>query len=208
MPDIFGQRVAQFLRSSEGGQAVVEMALMLPLLLLLVFGVAELTQAYTVGITISASTREGARIAGALVNGGGNLGCGGSNSPNAATVDPQIIAAIERVLTASGTSINLADVGEIRIYKSDSVGNEVSGTSNRFTYSLNGGSTVDGQQLDFVAATSGWPACSRTNVTPADPAGVSMTYTYRARTPLKWLVPGLATIAISDRSVMDLNATR
>ncbi len=200
--------VSTFLRSEEGGQAVIEMALLLPLMLLLVFGVAELTQAYSVAITISASTREGGRIAGALVNGGGTLGCGGGNSPNAATVDPQIIAAVERVLTASGTSINLADVGEIHIYKSDANGNEVSGVVNRFTYSLNAGTTVDGQPLDFVATSNGWPVCSRTNVSPADPAGVSLTYTYRGRTPLKWMIPGLATISISNRAVMDLNATR
>src|ERR1700694_4854645 len=85
--------VSTFLRSEEGGQAVIEMALLLPLMLLLVFGVAELTQAYSVAITISASTREGGRIAGALVNGGGTLGCGGGNSPHAATVDAQIMAA-------------------------------------------------------------------------------------------------------------------
>ena len=195
-------------RRGEDGQAVVELALLMPIMLLLVFGVAELTQAYSVAITIGASTREGSRIAGALVNGGGNLGCGGTNSPNAATVDPQIIAAVERVLTASGTGTTLADVTEIRIYKSDANGNEVSGVVNVFTYMANGGTVIDGQPLDFIATTNGWPACNRSNINPADPIGVSLRYTYRGRTPLRWLIPGLATIPILDRSVMDLNASR
>lgn len=195
-------------RCDEAGQAVVELALLMPLMLLLVFGVAELTQAYSTAITIAASTREGARIAGALVNGGLPLGCGGGGSPNAATVDPQIIAAVERVLTASGTGTTLADVSEIRIYKSDANGNEVSGVVNQFTYLLNGGTVIDGQPLDFVPATNGWPACNRSNINPADPIGVSLRYTYRGRTPLRWLIPGLATIPILDHSVMDLNASR
>ena len=79
---------------------------------------------------------------------------------------------------------------------------------NQFTYSSNNGAIVDGQPLDFVAATNGWPACNRSNVNPADPIGVSIRYTYRARTPLRWLIPGLATIPILDHSVMDLNASR
>jgi hypothetical protein len=200
--------ISKIARRGEAGQAVVELALLMPIMLLLVFGVAELTSAYSQAITIGASTREGARIGGALSNGGGPLGCGGTNSPNAATVDPQIIAAVERVLTASGTGMTLADVTEIRIYKSDANGNEVSGLYNRFTYSLNGGTVVDGQALDFVAVTNGWGACNRSNVNPADPIGVSLSYTYRGRTPLRWLIPAMATLPILDHSVMDLNAAR
>lgn len=200
--------IARIWRVSEAGQAMVEMALLVPVLMLLVFGVAELTQAYSQAVTIAASTREGVRIAGALVNGGGTLGCGGGQSPNAATVDPQIIAAIERVLTASGTHTPMSDVSEIRIYKSDSVGDEVSGVVNVFTYSLNGGPIVDGQATDFVAASTGWPACSRSNTVPADPVGVKISFTYRGRTPLRWMLPGLMTIPVKDHAVMDLNATR
>jgi hypothetical protein len=208
MMNIARALLSKITRRGDGGQAVVELALLMPLMLLLVFGVAELTQAYSVAITIGASTREGARIAGALVNGGLPLGCGGTNSPNAASVDPQIIAAVERVLTASGTGTTLADVTEIRIYKSDVDGNEVPGVVNVFVYALNGGPVIDGQPLDFVATTNGWPACGRSNVNPADPIGVSLRYTYRGRTPLRWMIPALATIPILDHSVMDLNASR
>ena len=194
--------------ASERGQAIVEFALVLPLLLLLVFGVAELSTAHSEALTIAASTREGARVAGALVNGGGQLGCGGGQSPNASSVDPRIIAAVERVLTASGTQIQLLDVGEIRVYKSMSNGQEPPGQASVWTYQLNGGPVIDGQQLDFVQQGNGWPACSRRNVTPADSAGVLVRYTYRARTPLGLLLPGLVTILITDRTVMPLNASR
>jgi hypothetical protein len=193
---------------SERGQAVVELSLVLPLLVLLVFGAIELTTAYSQGITIGAATREGARVAGALVNGGGLLGCGGGQSPNAASVDPRVIAAVARVLSASGTQLEIADVSEIRIYKATSTGAETPGQVNRWTYQANGGPVIDGEQLEFVQQTSGWPACSRNNVNPADSAGISVSYTYRSRTPLRQLIPGPMTIQINDRTVMPLNATR
>ena len=120
--------------SGDRGQAVVEFALALPLVLVLIFGIAELTQAISDDLTFGAATREGARVAGALANGGGALGCLAGQSPNAASVDPQIVAAVERVLTASGTAITLADVSEIRIYKSTASGSEVVGAVNRFAY--------------------------------------------------------------------------
>ena len=193
---------------NERGQAIVEFALLLPLLLLLVFGVVELATAYGEALTISAATREGARVGGALVNGGGTLGCGGGQSPNAANVDPLVVAAIERVLTASGTQIPLSAIAEIRIYKSTSTGAETAGLVNRWTYSLNGGPLIAGDRLDFVEQSNGWPACSRSNVSPADSAGVTVRYTYTARTPIGLLAPGLVTIGITDRTVMPLNASR
>lgn len=194
--------------AGDSGQAVVEMALVLPMLMLLVFGAVELTTMYTQGITIAASTREGARVAGALVNGGGLLGCAGGQSPNAASVDPRVIAAVQRVLTASGSQIQLADVSEIRIYKSTATGSETSGFVNRWTYQPNGGPVIDGEQLDFVQQSNGWPVCSRNNVTPADSAGIAVNYVYRSRTPLGQLMPWPATFQINDRTVMPLNASR
>ncbi len=195
-------------RSRERGQAVVEFALVLPILLLLVFGVAELTTAYTVALAISASTREGARVAGELANGGGPLGCGSGESPKASTVDPLAIAAVERVLTASGTQIQLSDVIEVRVYKATSSGAETAGVVNIWTYQLRGGPLVDGTPVDFVQQTNGWPVCSRSNARPADSVGITVRYTYRGRTPLRLFTPGLATIPITDRTVMPLDASR
>lgn len=189
----------------EGGQAVTELALALPLLMLLIFGVAELAQAHTITLTIGAAAREGARVAGALVNGGGALGCAGGQSPNAASVDPQIIAAIERVLTASGTTVTVADVNEIRVYKANSSGGEVSTEVNRFTYAPNGGPVVDGERIDFVVQGDNWRACERKNLIPADSAGVTIRYTYRLFTPLRGARP---TLSIRDTAVMSLNASR
>jgi hypothetical protein len=192
----------------ERGQAVTEMVLLLPLLLVLVLGVIEFATAIHEGITVAAATREGARVAGALVNGGGTLGCGSGESPNASTVDPLIIAAVERVLTGSGAQISLPDVSAIRIYKSTASGAETSGLANQWVYSANAGPLIAGQHLDFVQQSSAWSACSRNNVSPADSAGISIRYVYRGRTPLRYFIPGLGSLNMTDSAVMPLNASR
>ncbi|HYR94395.1 MAG TPA: TadE/TadG family type IV pilus assembly protein [Methylomirabilota bacterium] len=190
------------------GQAVSEVALMLPLLLVLVFGVVELATALNRAMTIAAATREGARVAGALVNGGGTLGCASGQSPNASTVDPLVVAAVERVLTGSGAQITLVDVSAIRIYKATASGAETSGSVNQWVYALNGGPLIAGQNLDFVEQSNLWPACGRNNASPADSAGITVRYTYRGGTPLRYFIPGLASFNMSDSAVMPLNASR
>jgi len=195
-------------RRDESAQATTELALLVPLLLVLVFGVIELANAINQAMTIAAATREGARVAGALVNGGGALGCAAGNSPNASTVDPLVIAAVERVLTASGAQVSTASVTDIHIYKATTTGGETPGAVNVWIFSAAGGPVVAGEPLDFAQQSSGWPACSRNNVTPADSVGITVRYVYRAYTPLRLVASGLATINLSDTAVMPLNATR
>ena len=141
------------------GQAVTEIALILPLLLVLVLGVVELSTAINTAMTIAAATREGARVAGALANGGGTLGCGSGQSPNASTVDPLVVAAVESVLTGSGAQVTLSDVSAIRIYKATASGAETSGSVNQWAFLPNGGPVID-------CATRSTPAVSGTVVAP------------------------------------------
>src|SRR5256885_9640554 len=93
----------------------------------------------TDAMTMSAASREGARIGGALVNGGGALGCSSGQSPNAATVDPNIVAAVERGLNRAGTRVTLSGGNEIRVWKATSSGDETSGLLNVLTDQLDGG---------------------------------------------------------------------
>jgi hypothetical protein len=162
----------------------------------------------SVAMTMSSATREGARVASALVNGGGNLGCSAGQSPNASTVDPNLIAAVERVLVGSGSRVTLADVTQIRIAKSTATGAETAGFINTWNYQLNGGPLIDGQQLDFVPASQPWLACSRSNIAPIDSAVITITYTYRGRTPIRMFIPFFNQFTMSDRTVMAMNANR
>jgi hypothetical protein len=142
------------------------------------------------------------------VNGGGTLGCLSGQSPNASTVDPLVVAAVERVLNGSGARITLVDVSAIRIYKATTSGDETSGSVNQWVYLANGGPVVAGRSLDFVEQSNLWPACGRNNASPADSAGIALRYTYRGSTPLRYFIPGLASLNMSDSAVMPLNASR
>ena len=198
----------RFFRSDDA-QGLVEFALVLPpLLLILIFGLVEIGTVLSVAMTMSSATREGARVASAIVNGGGALGCSAGQSPNAATVDPNVIAAVERVLVGNGSRITLADLSEIRIAKATATGAETAGLINTWTYQLNGGPVIDGQQLDFVPGSQPWLACSRNNAAPADSAVITVTYTYRGRTPLRMLIPFFSQFTMTDRTVMAMNANR
>ena len=198
----------RFLRA-EAAQATVELALAFAIVLLpLAMGFIEMGFLMSQALNLNAAVREGARMAGAQSNGGGPLGCGTGQSPNWTNVDPQVIAAIERALTANGSLINLADVTQIRIAKATSTGAETSGYVNVWVYSLNGGPTIDGQALDFVEQSRQWDACSRLNTLPSDSARIQVRYTYRARTPFRYFFSGLATINLTDEAVMTMNATQ
>lgn len=190
-------------------QGTVEFALALSMVLLpMLMGMLEFGYLFSQSMTVNTASREGARVGGNMANGGGPLGCGGGLSPNAANVDPQIVAAVERSLTANGTLIGLADVTQIRIFKATGTGAETAGSVNVWIYNLNGGPTIDGAALDFSEQSNTWNACSRLNTLPADSVGVTIRYTYRARTPIRFLFPGLAVINMSDSTVMTLNATQ
>jgi len=194
---------------NEDAQGLVEFALVLPpVLVLLVFGLVELGSVLSVAMSMSSATREGARVASALVNGGGPLGCSAGQSPNAASVDPNVIAAVERVVVSTGSRITLADLSQIRIAKATASGAETAGLVNTWNYGLNAGPVVDGQQLDFVPASEPWQPCSRDNGYPADSAVITITYTYHGRTPLRLLVPMFDQLTMTDHTVMAMNATR
>jgi Flp pilus assembly pilin Flp len=59
---VLGKRAAKGCRD-ESGAAAVEMALVLPVLILLVFGIIEFARAWNVRQTLTDAAREGARIA-------------------------------------------------------------------------------------------------------------------------------------------------
>ncbi len=205
-----GSRVG---RRRTRGQGLVEFTLILPVFVLLLMGMLEFGLMFDHNITLGYASREGARVGAALANGGGTLGCGNNQSPNAGIVDPAIIAAVQRVLTSPGSLIDVSRIGQIRIYKADSAGRQVGSNVNVWTYSKGGGPAIDGKALDFrLAGTEGWRACSRTNATSPDSIGIGLTYTYQLSSGLGSVMrffggAGLGTLQMADDTVMALNPT-
>ncbi len=199
---------------SRSGQSLVEFAIIVPLFMLLLLGMLELGLAFTHHQTLEYATREGARTGSALANGGGKLGCGSGGSPSAATVDQQIVAAVERVLTSEGSPVkdNLSRIPTIRIFLATPTGGESGASVDVWNYKAGAGPVVDGKALDYVAGTTNYPACSRTFQPPAQALGVSLKYTYQLQTGLGGILgffggKGWTSIAMSDSTVMNINPT-
>jgi TadE-like protein len=207
-------------RTGERGQSLVEFSMLVPLFLILLLGMLEFGIAFNHQLTLGYATREGARIGADLVNGGGPLGCGGSNSPNAANVDSIIVQAVDRVLLSSGSPIPLSRVTRIRIFQADSSGADTLGKDNDWVYTASPYTLYDGSKINFQPGGSAtWgSACNRTNVVghtyanAVDSIGVSISYTYVMTTPLAsalQLVGGASasSFAMTDATVMQLNPT-
>jgi TadE-like protein len=180
------------------GQAMVEFALVLPALLLLLLTILEFGFAFSHHVTMEYATREGARMGAGLANGSIAFKCN--------EVDEQVVAAVQRVLTASGSQIDMSQIGEIRIYKAGPDGNE-QGLVN--VWSLGSGPKVDGVKLLFKESSSNWDACARSNegFGTTDSIGISLGYSYRYVTPLGNLLGlvGNPVLPMNDRTVMALN---
>jgi Flp pilus assembly protein TadG len=186
---------------------MVEFAMLVPIFMLLLLGLLEFGFVFDQTMTISYATREGARSAAAFAS-------GNTTTLLCADVDKNIVAAVQRVLSADGSRIDMARVSEIRIYRAQTDGTPFTGTSNNNIWSYNpgGGPTVDGTALDFSRASGTWDACTRdsswTNGAAPDSVGVSLQYSYPFVTPLGIVINAAgngAGLPISDRTVMALN---
>ena len=205
-------------RPVERGQTMVEFAMLVPVFLVLLLGMLEFGTAFNHQLTLGYATREGARIGADLVNGGGLLGCGTGQSPNAGNVDQVIIEAVDRVLTSTGSPIPLSQVSRIRIFQADQNGGDTLGKDNDWGYVASPYTLPDGTKVNFAPGPQGWNACNRSNVeghtyaSSVDSIGVSISYTYQMTTPLASALrliggAGASTLALGDDTVMQLNPT-
>jgi hypothetical protein len=188
------------------------MALILPVLLIIVLGTLEFGFIMDHKLTLQYASREAARVGAALADGNGSPGC--------LTTDNEIIAAAARILQSSDSNIDLASIGQIRIYEADKVGAEPDGrediggagddANNTWAYAPGAGPTVDGVALDFapVLGQQDWDACSERQNSGATPdsIGVSVSYTYYSQTPLASLI-NLLQVQMTDYTVFELNPT-
>jgi hypothetical protein len=156
----------------ERGQSLVELAIILPVLLLMVGGVVEFGLAFSADLTVEAASREAARSAAAM----GNYGTQGKcpNTLSETTVDPTILATVQTGLQHA--SVDMTGV-QVLIFRANPGG---SPTDDVNTYKWNGAS--------FVKAGGNWDSCSRHDGTFAggqyDQIGVEVDYTYHSRTGL------------------------
>jgi hypothetical protein len=190
---------------SGSGQSVVEFAILLPTFMLLLLGMVEFGFVFAHYQGLEYATREGARTGSALANGqAGQNGYPGGTT--CATIDNQIIAAVQRVVTGQGSLVKTAQISQIRIFKyDDGTKAPMSGFIN--VWIPGAGPTVDGVALKFKQSSGSWNPCTRDNGLTPDVLGVDISYTYAMITPLGSLLQwaGANKIAMADQTVMVLN---
>ncbi len=194
-------------RAGKQGQSLVELAISLPVVLLLLLGMLEFGFAFSHHLTLEYATREGARLGAALAKGTDEVDC--VLSPGV-DLDAYVIAAVQRVLTGTNGQIAIPQVKEIHIYKAVNVdGSESAGLANVNVWVPGAGPSIDGVPLLFNrSGPTRWLPCSRNNTTGnTDSLGVSVSYDYLYITPLGNLMgmTGTAQLRISDRTIMALN---
>lgn len=192
------------------GQSLVEFALILPVLLMLLLGLIEFGFVFAHHQGLEYATREGARTASALAN-GQNGQNGAPVATACTTIDDQVIAAVQRVITGTGSLLVLGNISQIRIYKyDDATGAPATPAANYvnvWTPVSSGGAVVDGTALKFARTSGTWNACTRLNGLTPDSVGVDVTYSYTFVTGLGSLLrwAGVTTLSMKDNTVMVLN---
>ncbi len=188
---------------AEHGQSLVEFSMVVTVMMLLLLGMLEFGFLFDQHLTLEYASREGARVGAAMAAGSTTLPC--------ATVDDNVAAAVQRVITSPGSRVDASRISEIRIFLSTSTGSQSGSSYNTWVYQAGGGPTVDGKVLDFKNTVTNWSACGRDNSTvDPDSIGVRVTYSYLPVTPLAAVMgffggPGSTTIPITDQTVMALN---
>ena len=206
----------------QGGQGLVEFAMLVPVFLLILLGMLEFGFAFNHNMTLEYATREGARAGAAAADGTMkdsscvNPSTGATRAFGSDDVDPLVIAAVQRILKSPGSMIDIAQVTNITIYQVQADGTVPSNKSDVWPLAIGAGANVPcaypAQKMDFSAPTSPqWPASGRSNVTP-DSIGVSITYTYQFRSALGGILrffggSGWSQLTMTDRTVMALEPT-
>lgn len=180
-------RPTQGRRRASRGQALVEFALFLPLLMSLVIGATDVAMLLNNHLDVVYAARAGARI-GAVI---------GAYAPSTApyTADCAVIGAIQSALSGDQNVV----VSKIIIYKSDAAGQPVS-ASLEDIYAGNATCAADGS-VTPNATQLGWPPSARCNAPFfEDSLGVAITYSYTYEfNPL-----GGGTFTTTDTAVMPI----
>jgi hypothetical protein len=197
-------------RHGQDGQSLVEFALVLPVLLMILLGLIEFGFVFAHHQGLEYATREGARTASALAN-GQNGQNGAPVATACATIDDQVIAAVQRVITGTGSLLVLGNVSQIRIYRYDDATSAPATPASSFVNVWipisSGGNVVDGVPLKFRQTSGSWNPCTRSNGLTPDSVGVDVTYSYTFVTGLGSLLrwAGVISLPMRDNTVMVLN---
>ncbi|MGH2491247.1 MAG: TadE/TadG family type IV pilus assembly protein [Candidatus Limnocylindria bacterium] len=182
--------------SSECGQALVEFALVLPVFLLLVFGLVEFGFALNAGVSVNFVSRVAALLA---AEGGRTEG-----------TDCMVLRAIERDLMSPATATRIS---RVEIYWSDANGDQIASNVNVYTRggSLTCSYASGSLTVPYTLGTEQYPETERCDVlagcgglhTTVDDVGVRITYAHQWVTHVGQTIAGSITFQRSTAVRME-----
>jgi Flp pilus assembly protein TadG len=148
------------MRMRQRGQAIVETALVTPIIILLLFGAFNAGAMLSDKVIVNAAARAGARL---------GAGIGGASRPDAATATATIDADIVNNVLVAASGINYATVTQITIYK-----------PSRLDGVYTAGDPADIYNGSGVAQSSSYPLTARNQTPPNQSSiGVKVDWTYK-----------------------------
>ncbi len=162
-------------RRSERGQALVETAVVIAVILSLIMGVYAVSQFASDQNTAGTATRAGARLAGELGNGGYTAGSTASgcqaNAKDPCALDRQIV---QQVCQVAATMPFVSAIVEVDIYRATGSGGSGDLTDKYTSCAANASAVSATYTLDFRVVTHPIEAY----------IGVSLTYKYKSPVPI------------------------
>lgn len=110
--------------ASERGAVAVEAALVIPILMLLVFGIIEMSLLLRDSLAVTSSVRAGGRVASAMAGAGpaGESASGGCVAPCSPESTPMLAQMAANAVQTSGTALPPDAVEELWVYKANDQG--------------------------------------------------------------------------------------
>lgn len=170
----------------ERGAAVVEAAIILPLLLVLAIGLSEIGFAAIDRLTMANAAREGARV--------------GAAAGDSANADLSILRSVEQ----ASCSLHYGSLVSVEIYEADANGDPSDPASKLNRYTPSGSLNCTNSATTNLTCANGcpWTAGSRsTVVTNLDEVGIKVTYTHDWITGIP---PWTGSVTWTDQTVMRL----
>ena len=134
-----GNRLGSGRRAESRGAALIEMAILMPLLILLIIGIFEFGAAFKDFLTTSNSVRVGTRIL--------------SAKGDISTADCH---ALKAAVESMGTATTISKISSIEIYQANSAGDQIAGETNTYLYTGSSSNTCSLSLTDPMDVFEGW----------------------------------------------------
>jgi Flp pilus assembly protein TadG len=184
-----GPRKGEGTRKGEGGATLLETAIVLPMLVYLALGMAEIGFLVIDHMAVSNAAREGARVGAAA----------GTYTDGSITADTLILRSVEQAVC----HIENGAVTFVTIYKANVNGNIPTSTAlqNIYRAPTDGILNCSGSGVTtFVCVACPWTPASRDNTLPTvDDVGVQVQFLHD---PIVGIFPFTGTLNVSDKAVM------